>query len=111
MIVKHFIEDKLLVFEMLEEIDHHQVEKIRERADFEIQRLLPKKVIFDFRGVRFMDSAGIGFILGRYKNVDIYGGKVEMINVSEKIKRVFEMSGITKIIKVSTFDTNLKQIS
>ncbi len=50
MIVKHFIEDKLLIFEVIDEIDHHQVERIRERADYEIQRLMPKKVIFDFYG-------------------------------------------------------------
>ena len=111
MIVKHFIEDKLLIFEVIDEIDHHQVERIRERADYEIQRLMPKKVIFDFKGVRFMDSAGIAFILGRYKTVNVYGGVIEIINVSEKIKRVFDMSGISKIIEINNIENNLKQIS
>ena len=116
MIVKHFIEDKLLVFEVIEEIDHHQVEKIRDRADYEIQRLMPKKVVFDFIGVRFMDSAGIGFILGRYKTINVYGGKVEIINVNEKIKRIFNMAGISKIIEIKDDSLNdnlnsLKQIS
>jgi stage II sporulation protein AA (anti-sigma F factor antagonist) len=68
-------------------------------------------VVFDFKGVKFMDSAGIGFILGRYKTIDLYDGKMEIINVNEKIKRIFEMTGIPKIIDVFYDENNLKQIS
>ena len=97
--VKHFIEDKLLIFEITEELDHHESEKIRKRADYEIQRLMPKKVIFDFRNVNFMVSAGIGLFLGRYKLVEYYGGKIELTNVNCKLERIFEMSGLKKFIK------------
>ena len=69
--VNHFIEDKLLVFEITEELDHHAAEIIRKRADYEIQRFMPKKVIFDFKRVGFMDSAGIGLIMGRYKKLNL----------------------------------------
>jgi len=61
--VKHFIEDRLLVFEITEELDHHTVENIRRRADYEIQRFMPKRVVFDFNRVVFMDSAGIGLVI------------------------------------------------
>jgi stage II sporulation protein AA (anti-sigma F factor antagonist) len=98
--VKHFIEDKILIFEITEELDHHVSDKIRKRADYEIQRFMPKRVIFDFKRVNFMDSAGIGLIIGRYKQAECYGGKLEIINVNEKVKRVFEMSGILKIIPI-----------
>lgn len=98
--VKHFIEDRLLVFEITEELDHHSVEMIRRRADYEIQRFMPKRVIFDFDRVVFMDSAGIGLIIGRYKTVNSLGGNLEMINVKDKLKRVFEMSGILKIVPI-----------
>ena len=100
MIVKHFIESKTLVFEITEELDHHICERIRRRADYEIQRFMPKKVILDFNKVQFMDSAGIGLVLGRYKNANSFGGKLELINVSEKIKKVFEMSGVLKLISI-----------
>ena len=60
--------DKLLLINFTEEIDHHTTEKIRRRADYEIERYVPRKVIFDFNKVSFMDSAGIGLLLGRYKN-------------------------------------------
>lgn len=98
--VKHFIEEKILIFEITEELDHHVVEKIRKRTDYEIQRLMPKDVIFDFTKVRFMDSAGIGLILGRYKQVSSFNGKMKIINANERIKRILDMSGITKIIPV-----------
>ena len=59
--------DKLLVVKIIEEIDHHTTEKIRRKIDNEITRYMPRKVIFDFNKVSFMDSAGIGMIIGRYK--------------------------------------------
>lgn len=98
--VKHFIEDRLIVFEITEELDHHSSEIIRRRADYEIQRFMPKKVIFDFNRVLFMDSAGIGLVIGRYKNVASFGGKLEMINVGDKLRKIFEMSGILTIVPI-----------
>lgn len=104
--VKHFMEDKTLVFEITEELDHHSSEKIRKRADYEIQRFMPKRVIMDFDRVLFMDSAGIGLVIGRYKTACAYGAKLEMINVKEKIKKVFDMSGILKIIPIIDLEEN-----
>ena len=59
--------DKLLILKVTEEIDHHTTEKIRRKMDNEITRYMPRKVLFDFNEVSFMDSAGIGLIIGRYK--------------------------------------------
>lgn len=98
--VKYDTLDKLLVLELTEEIDHHTTEKIRRRADYEIQRHIPRKTIFDFSGVTFMDSAGIGMVIGRYKMISMLGGKVSMINVKPNVKKIFEMSGILKIIPI-----------
>ena len=92
--------DKLLLVQITEEIDHHTSEKIRTRADFEIQKHIPKKLVMDFEKVSFMDSAGIGMILGRYKMMNMFGGTMNMINVAPSVKKVFEMSGITKIIPI-----------
>ena len=61
--------DKLLLLELTEEIDHHTTEKIRRKADYEMERYMPKRVIFDFNRVTFMDSAGIGMLMGRYKMI------------------------------------------
>ncbi len=98
--VKYEPTEKKLFFKITEEIDQHEVEKIRRKVDEEITRYMPRKVIFDFSDVTFMDSAGIGMVLGRYKMMKMLGGNLEMINVEPKLKKIFEMSGITKIINI-----------
>lgn len=98
--VNYVKEDKLLVIKFTEEIDHHTTEKIRRRADYEIERYIPRKIIFDFNKVSFMDSAGIGLLLGRYKNATVLGAKVELKNVNKSIYKILKMSGITRLIPV-----------
>ena len=95
-------EDKQLVVEITEEIDHHAAEKIRRKVDNEITRYMPRKTIFDFSRVSFMDSAGIGMLIGRYKMMKLIGGSLEIVNISETVKRILEMSGINKIIPIKT---------
>lgn len=97
---KYIKEDKLLILEMTEEIDHHVAEKIRRKADDEITRYMPRKVILDFNNVTFMDSAGIGMVLGRYKMINMLGGTLEMKNVNTSVRKIFEMSGVTKICPI-----------
>lgn len=98
---KFYEEDKLLVFKITEEIDDCSVQRIRRRADYEIERFMPKKVVFDFDSVTFMDSAGIGLIIGRYKFANMLGGKLEVANLTQSVKKIFEMSGILKLIPVT----------
>ena len=87
-------EDKLLKFNITEEIDHHTTEKMRRRMDYEIQRHMPRKVIFDFNRVIFMDSAGIGMIIGRYKLTSMLGGTLEICNIKPNIKKVLQQTFI-----------------
>lgn len=98
---KFYEEDKLLVFKITEEIDDCSVQKIRRKADYEIERYMPKRVVFDFDCVTFMDSAGIGMIIGRYKFANMIGAKLEVSNLTQSVKRIFEMSGILKLIPVA----------
>ena len=98
--IKYDEMDKLLTCQITEEIDHHTTEKIRRILDDEIERYIPKRMVFDFDKVSFMDSAGIGMILGRYKMIRMLGGSMEMINVNSNVKKIFEMSGIPKIIQI-----------
>ncbi len=102
--VDYIKEDKLLILRITEEIDHYSCEKIKKRIDYEIEVHIPKKVIFDFSDVNFMDSSGIGMILGRYKLVSMFGGKTSLVNVKPTIKKVLEMSGILKLIPIEDAD-------
>ena len=96
--VSYLNKDKQLIIKFTEEIDHHTTEKLRRRADYEIARHIPRKIIFDFDNVSFMDSAGIGLLLGRYKNAMSLGAKVELKNVNKSIYKILKMSGITRLI-------------
>ena len=98
----YYKKDKHLVFEIEEEIDDHSVQKIRRRADYEIERYMPKRVIFDFNSVTFMDSAGIGFLIGRYKFANMLGVTLEIANLTQSVKKIFEMSGVLKLISVTS---------
>ena len=101
----YYEKDKLLVLKIKEEIDDCSVQKIRRRADYEIERYMPRKVIFDFDSVTFMDSAGIGLIIGRYKFTNMLGGKLEVANLTQSVKKIFEMSGILKLIPIAKLET------
>ena len=99
--IKYNGENRVLTVKMTEEIDHHFAEKIRNNVDFEIQRHMPKEVILDFDEVRFMDSAGIGLIIGRYKTASVYGCKINMINVEHNVKKVLDMAGVSKLLPIN----------
>ncbi len=106
--------DKLLVFKINEEIDECSVKNIRRKADYEIERFMPREIIFDFNRVTFMDSAGIGMIIGRYKQANIIGGKTEVANLTDGVRKIFAMSGVLKIIPEVDLEkrlneTNLKE--
>ena len=101
---KFYEEDKLLVFKITDEIDDCSVQKIRRKADYEIERYMPKKVIFDFNSVTFMDSAGIGMIIGRYKFANMIGAKLGVANLTQSVQKIFEMSGILRLIPDVTED-------
>ena len=103
---KFYEEDKLLLFRITDEIDDFSVQKIRRRADYEIERYMPKKVVFDFNSVTFMDSAGIGLIIGRYKFAKMLGSTVELTNLSSNIKKIFEMSGILRLIPITDLEND-----
>ena len=97
---KFYEKDKLLIFKMTDEIDDHSVQKIRRKADYEMERYMPKRIVFDFDSVTFMDSAGIGLLIGRYKFTNLLGGRLEIANLTQSVRRIFEMSGILKLIPI-----------
>jgi len=91
-----------LTVELSGEIDHHNAAVLRMEADEAIQQNLLPTVTLDFGEVTFMDSSGIGFVLGRYKIVDSYGGSLEVINLSQRLYMMMKIAGLEKIMKLKT---------
>ena len=89
-----------LVLRMTGELDHHAVDGLRERIDRKLAVDHIRNVIFNFSGVQFMDSSGLGMVLGRYKLVSEKGGKVLACCLSPRVTRVFDLAGLQSRIPV-----------
>lgn len=92
--------DHCLMIYLPEEIDHHRSSYISENADRFILREEVSHVVFDFEKTRFMDSSGIGIIMGRYKKIACFGGRVFAIHADRQIRRILYISGLSKIIEI-----------
>lgn len=92
--------DNYLMVKMPEEVDHHKSAYISQTADRYIIKEGVGNVVFDFEDTRFMDSSGIGIILGRYKKLSYFGGKVFAINADTRIKRTLMICGLHKVIEI-----------
>ena len=80
------------------EIDHHNAAALRMEADEAIQSALVKNVRLDFGEVTFMDSSGIGFVLGRYRIAESFGGNVEVVNLSGRLYSMMKLAGLEKLM-------------
>ena len=95
--------NKNLIVVINGEIDQHNSEEIREKIDKAFERSRCRHIIFDFSGVAFMDSSGIGLLIGRYKKVCSRDGTVAIANMNCDLGRIYNISGLKKII--SSFES------
>ena len=92
--------DKNMYVYLEGEIDHHCAKGMRAEIDKKIQEEKPEVVILDFSSVSFMDSSGIGLVMGRYKMMNENGGNVAIANAPKSIKKVMQLSGLDKIARI-----------
>mgnify|MGYP003425416482 CR=1 FL=1 len=81
------------------ELDHHAAKTVREEIDEAVEFNMPTLLILDFDRVTFMDSSGIGVIIGRYKKMNYVGGAVYVCGMNKNVDRIFQMSGLYKLVK------------
>ncbi|CAH2212445.1 anti-sigma F factor antagonist [Tepidibacter aestuarii] len=98
--INYKIDNRNLIVELYGELDHHIASEVREEIDMAIDKNSIKNVIFDLKNMNFMDSSGVGVIIGRYKKLSETGGKVVVLNLNKHVKRIFDLSGIDKIIGI-----------
>ena len=79
------------------EIDHHGAGKVRDTIDDSLRRTCPRMLVLDFGGVEFMDSSGIGIVLGRYRLMQDMGGKLALRNLPPHIRKVMQVAGISSL--------------
>ena len=94
------IVDNCLMVMLPEEIDHYRTGYICEKADMYIVNNNVDHVVFDFGMTRFMDSSGIGLIMGRYKKITCFGGKVFILHPDKQIKRMLRLAGVQDLVEI-----------
>jgi stage II sporulation protein AA (anti-sigma F factor antagonist) len=111
MYLKFDKQNENLIVYMMGELDHHSAEEVRNKIDDRLDRESVNKLIMDFTNVTFMDSSGIGVVIGRFKKISLKKGTVCITNVNNSVKRVFDLSGMFKIINLyDSIEQALKSI-
>ena len=82
------------------EIDHHTAAELRTTIDDAVTASKPTLLVLDFKNVSFMDSSGIGLVMGRYKIISEYGGELAIVNTSPGIGKVMKLAGMERLAKI-----------
>ncbi len=98
--VKLKMAGETLVVRMRGELDHHTASGLRTKIDEKVSCGQAANVLFNFQAVNFMDSSGLGMVLGRYRAVKEKGGRVLACSLQPPVRRVFELSGLMTRIPV-----------
>lgn len=98
--MKYQVQENCLTIFLPSDVDHHNAEEIKKEADHLIDKEHIRYIIFDFEDTSFMDSSGIGVIMGRYKKVYMMGGEVWAVHTSDRMKKILTMSGVMKIMQL-----------
>ena len=91
------------------ELDHPVSDEIRRETDRIMGHIYIRSMIFDFSGTTFMDSSGIGLLMGRYRALGMRKGCVSATGVSRHIEKLLRLSGITRFIETGRVDMTGKQ--
>lgn len=101
MSVKIEFNDETLFCRLNGEIDHHTALPIRLDIDERIETCRPQTVVLDFSNVTFMDSSGIGLVMGRYKILNELGGTLEVTGLSDNSYKVMRLAGLDRIANIT----------
>lgn len=88
----------ILLVRLRGELDHHWADRMRERVDRELARHPAGSLLFNLSGVTFMDSSGVGALLGRYRQISAKGGRMVICEAPAVIAKITEISGLARMI-------------
>ncbi|WP_175991148.1 anti-sigma F factor antagonist [Bacillus sp. Marseille-Q1617] len=103
------VKKDVLCIRLSGELDHHTAEELREKSSKIIESENIKHIILNLEELGFMDSSGLGVILGRYKQIKQKHGEMVVCAISPAVNRLFEMSGLFKIIRLEPSEENALQ--
>ena len=98
---EYHMDKQELVVPMPQELDHHAAKTLGRELDFLVDSWQIKRLVLDFDNTRFMDSSGIGVIIGRKKTMDLYGGQLQVIHLGDRVRQIFEKSGLLRLVETA----------
>lgn len=96
--VKMEMERSTLIIRLEGELDHHTSEMVREKIETELNKGIVNNLLFNLENLSFMDSSGLGMMLGRYKKISQYNGKMSICCIQPNVYKIFQLSGMFKIL-------------
>lgn len=96
-----FIKKDTLFIRLKGELDHHTSIELRERINILMEEYAITNIVFNMKELEFMDSSGIGVILGRYNQVKRLGGVIVLCHLTATIERIVRLSGLYKIVVIT----------
>lgn len=109
MSVRIYLTESSMTAYLIGEIDHHSAKAIREEIDDTAERARPDELILDFTDVTFMDSSGIGLVMGRYSLMQELGGLLRLTGQSSHIRKVMKLAGLDRLTAGDTLSRSRKE--
>lgn len=94
------VKNDVLCIRLVGELDHHTAEDLRNLATNAIEKHQIRHILLNLEHLSFMDSSGLGVILGRYKQIKQLHGEMVVCAISPAIERLFDLSGLFKIMRL-----------
>ncbi|MDS1030122.1 anti-sigma F factor antagonist [Bacillota bacterium LX-D] len=93
-------EEGTLIVEISGELDMVVADEFKQKVERLLSQKKYDKLILDFKNVSFIDSSGLGVILGRYKTISQYNGRMAIVSVQNPVQKILELSGILRILNI-----------
>ncbi|MFC3882793.1 anti-sigma F factor antagonist [Bacillus songklensis] len=100
------VKQRVLLVRLSGELDHHTADELRTKITDILENGRINHIVLNLQDLSFMDSSGLGVILGRYKQIKNSGGEMVVCSISPSVQRLFEMSGLFKIIRLEQTEQN-----
>lgn len=94
------VDGQVLCYTMPKELDHHVAQNLCSELDRLVDAHQIKELVLDFAQTEFMDSSGIGVVIGRSKTMQFHGGTICAIHMGKRVESIFRSAGLTKIVMI-----------
>lgn len=106
---KYFITGDKMHYLMPKELDHHCAKILSVELDSLITTMNIRHIVFDFIRTEFMDSSGIGVVIGRSRQLHYLNGEIKVVNLSDRIRKIFKAAGLFRIVKNEEIENGISE--